>query len=125
MSATITINFANGTATANSVFVLLSNATVNLGDDPGVTLALTSAVTNIVVASNSVAIATELNAKFDGSLSLSIDWASGAQPAVTLENLAASSSSNPATVLWPTASGIQAQNLPSDFAVVLTGIVSD
>ena len=123
MSAVIVINFAGGTATGNSIIVALSNCTVSPGPNAGVTVAMASALTNVTVLSSQVEIATGLDAQFNGSLSLSIAWASGAVPAITLNNLA-SADSNPATVMWPTATGRQTQILSPGNPTTLTGIVS-
>ena len=123
MSAVIVINFAGGTATGNTVVVALSGCTVSPSLNAGATVAMASALTNVTVLSSQVEIATGLHAQFNGSLSLSIAWASGAVPAITLNNLA-SADGNPATVMWPTATGQQTQILSPGNPTTLSGIVS-
>ena len=124
MTATITINFGGGTATASSVEVLLQNCTVNVNAQAGVSLTMASAVTNVTVLQGQIAIATAYGALFNGSLSLAIGWQSGQQPQVTLNNLQ-NSQGSPATVIWPTASGPAAQILSPGSPMTLSNIVSD
>ena len=122
MSAQITINFGGGTATSSRVAIVQTDATISPNPQTGVSVAMASALTNITVLSNQVAIATALNAAFDGSLTLSIAWSSG-DPAVTLDNLQ-SSANSPATATWPTAAGPQTQILTPGNPLTLSGLVS-
>ncbi|HXC55140.1 MAG TPA: hypothetical protein VNU97_07590 [Rhizomicrobium sp.] len=121
MTASITINFANGVAASNTVDVMLTNCTVSAGLNSGVTVAMASALTNVTVTSTQVAVATALNAQFNGSVTIAIGWTSGQQPEVTLNNLL--NNSGPATVTWPTASGPQTQILTPGDPMALAGIV--
>lgn len=122
MSANITINFADGTATSSVVSIALSDCSISPGAESGVSVAMASALTNVTATAAEVAIATALDAKFSGSAQIAIGWAGGQVPAVTLNNLR--NDTTPATVTWPTASGPQAQILTPGDSVQLAGIVS-
>lgn len=123
MSALITINFAGGTAASNNVFVILTDCTVAPSAQNGVVVAMASGLTNISILSGQVSIATATGGKFDGSVAIEIDWSTGSQPMVTLNNLQ-NGTSNPATVTWPTAGGPETQILTPGDPMPLTGIVS-
>ncbi|MGK6355771.1 hypothetical protein ACMGDH_11180 [Sphingomonas sp. DT-207] len=122
MSALITINFADGTATSTGVEVVLANCEVAPGPDYGVSVAMASALTNITVLSTQVIVSTATGAMFNGSLAIQISWGSG-QPTVTLNNLR-NGASSPALVTWPTAQGPQTQILSPGDAMPLSGIVN-
>lgn len=122
MSALITINFAGGTAASNNVFVILTNCAVAPGAQSGVVVAMASGLTNISIFAGQVGIATATGGKFDGSVAIEISWSAGSQPIVTLNNLQ-NSTTNPATVTWPTAGGPETQILSPGDPMVLTGIV--
>jgi hypothetical protein len=123
MSATITVNFAGGTATNPGVDVVLGSCAVAPSMQNGVSVAMASALTNISVTSGQVAIATAVGAQFNGSARLTISWTQGAQPTVTLNNLK-NDSGSPALVTWPTSSGPQTQILSPGDPMALAGIVN-
>jgi hypothetical protein len=123
MSASITINFAGGTATSTGVEVALANCQVAPGSEYGVSVAMASALTNITVLSNQVTISTATDALFNGSLSIQISWGSGPEPGVTLNNLH-NNTSSPAMVTWPTKDGPQTQILSPGDPITLSGIVN-
>jgi hypothetical protein len=120
MNATITINFANATATGNNVSLALNGCSVSPGANAGVSVAMASALTNINILAGQVEIATAFNAQFNGSMSIAIGWQDGQQPEVTLNNL--ENSKSPATVTWPTESGPETQILSPGDPMILTGI---
>lgn len=120
MEASITINFAGGTAATNLVQILVAGGTIALDPRSGVTLAVPG-VTNIAVGPGSVGISGPVGGRFSGTLMLLLGWSSGV-PSVTLDNLVPTAG-NPATITWPTASGLQVQILTPGDPMPLTGLI--
>lgn len=124
MSAPIVIDFGGGQATTNIVEVQVTDATIALQAQSGLSASIGSGITNLSVTPDGVSIATGPGAILSGTLALAIDWPSSETPAVTLLNLAPASASPP-TLSWPTASGPETQILTQGNPLALSGIVSD
>jgi len=114
VDAQVTINFAGGVASTNLVQVILGQAGLALESGRGAPAAVVG-LTNTTV---------HRGGAFVGTLALTLSW-SGEDPTVTLDNLVPAAHGGPATVSWPTATGLETQVLTPGNALTLSGIVAD
>ena len=123
MDAQVTINFAGGVASTNLVQVILGQAVLALESVRGA-LADVVGFTNMTVHPGQVTFAAPTGGAFVWTLALTLSW-SGEDPTVTLDNLVPAAHGGPATVSWPTATGLETQVLTPGNALTLSGIVAD
>lgn len=121
MYASITVDFAGGSAVTNLVQLRLGQAVVALRQDDGVTAQFSSGITNLAVETQSVSLATGLKAEFTGTITLTIEWTSSQEPSVVLDNLS-NAPATPATVTWPTQTVPQTEILTPGEPLTLSGI---
>ncbi|HEX8380452.1 MAG TPA: hypothetical protein VF619_07885 [Allosphingosinicella sp.] len=129
MSATITVDFAGGSAAATEISVVLANARFVL--DLNQATALTarsgprgSGPTNLSAQSGRVSIASGIGARLDATLALTIEWQPPDTPEITLNNME-NPPNSPATVTWPTSGGPATQILAPGNPLPLNGLVPD
>lgn len=120
METTVTINFAGGTASTDPVQILVQGAQLVLDVTTGVALAAPG-LTNLSIRPDLVAFASPPGGQFNGTIGLLLSW-SGDDPAVTLNNLAPAEG-EPATIVWPAASGPVTQVLTPGTPMTLYGLI--
>ncbi|MDF7777505.1 hypothetical protein P1X14_19780 [Sphingomonas sp. AOB5] len=123
MSAMVSIDMAAGVASTNVVQLLFGQAEIALGANQGVSCSIIG-IANIAITPESVTFATVTGGCFNGSLAMALQLYPSEEPTITLNNLVPGQNGYPATISWPTASGLQTQILTPGNPLTLCGIVS-
>ncbi|PTS76782.1 hypothetical protein DBR17_14215 [Sphingomonas sp. HMWF008] len=116
--STITINFQNATLTSTSSSITVSDGSFALDTTSALSMSGTISFSSLYVTSGAINFNVESGTTFNAQITapLSAPGAPSAPPSIEITNFAGT-----VTVTWPTATGLQTQQIMSSDALTLSG----
>ncbi len=113
--STITINFQNATLTSTSSSITVSDGTFSLDTTSALSMSGTISFSSLYVTSGAINFNVESGTTFNAQITAPLSAPSG-PPSIEITNFAGT-----VTVTWPTATGLQTQQIMSSDALTLSG----